>query len=687
MGFKLKINRLLLLFSIFLVLLCCVSLVSASTNNQTDLINSDNTTEITLESIEDNADEPYSSNIDTEELKSTDNIIVNQRNFKMYFDDDGVLKKEYGGKTLTFDGSFKDKGTITIDSPNTIITGRNAVFYDTVFGLKADGVVLSNLNFILNKTYPTNAYSGIFIKANNVTVSNVNIDYKVPLKGTGFAITCNNGYDDIVSVKLINNTINFVGNYGSSGYNYGVIIFHTINATISGNKINCQLPLRDVDWSGQIFIGSSMDSVAAFVADNSLNLFLSNNNITAYVNKRVGSYPTLDCCLIYKCDNAIIEYNNIHEEDLITTKGTRNYLYGLDLYLSEDVIVYKNNISMYTTGGTGSMSTAYPIQVSGTSNVQIAFNNIYSYSNGPNLGIYSNNYYGPTKIDIISNFINITGNAQSGDGMGEWSLVAGIEVQDSNDKIMNNTIIVNTVHEFKKGQNVYGISYSQKTGGTHRYNIQYNNVTTNSEYAVALKGGYTRVSDSIIANNILKTTYAGGDKAAIIKTDKGKRNIIVNNTDGSTLPKQMSNDEYNNLLRNYLTQPSKGEGQGFSGEGQSFIGTGEGTGLNGLNSGNGIKNNGFNGFNPNPSKSQAHNGNVNSTMYTYGSSGVDISSASSSSGAGGRQSQQSDNPKAYEVTKQIEELDEMANIQSIILILLAIGLLIVGYRQKREQEE
>ncbi len=684
MGFKLKINRLLLLFSIFLVLLCCVSLVSASDNSQIDLINSDNTTETTLESVEDDTDEPYSSsNIDTEELRSTDNIIVNQRNFKMYFDDDGVLKKEYGGKTLTFDGSFKDKGTITIDSPNTRITGRNAVFYDTVFGLKADGVILSNLNFVLKKTYPTNEYSGIFIKADNVTVSNVHIDYKVPTQGTGFAITCNNDYDDITDVKLINNTINFVGNYGSTGYNYGVVLFHVENAKVSGNKINCQLPLRDVDWSGEIFIGSSMDSVAGFVADNCPYLLLSNNDINIVANKRTGSLPTLDGCLIYKCDNAIIEYNNIYEEDKVTPKGSASYLYGMDLYLSEEIVVYKNNISLYSTGGNDGNGAAYPIQVSGTSNVQIAFNRITSYSNGPNLGIYSNNFYGPTRIDIMSNFINITGYASSN----SWALVAGIEVQDSDDKIMNNTIIVNTVNKFKKGDNVYGISYSQKTGGTHKYNIQYNNVTTNGQHAVALKGGNTKVSDSIIANNILKTAYAGGDKAAIIMTDKGKGNIIVNNTDGSTLPKQMSDDEYNGLLRNYLTPPSKGEGQGFSGEGQSFIGTGEGTGLNGLNKGNGIKNNGFNGFNPNPSKSQAHNGDVNSTRYTYGSSGVDIASASSSSGAGGRQSQQSDNPKAYEVTKQIEELDEMANIQTIVLILLAIGLLIVGYRQKREQEE
>ena len=201
-------------------------------------------------------------------------------------------------------------------------------------------------------------------------------------KGTGFAITCNNDYDDITDVKLINNSINFVGNDAPFGYNYGVIIFHTINATVSGNKINCQLPLRDVDWSGQIFIGSSMDSVAAFVADNCPNLLFSNNNINAFVNKRVGSYPTLDCCLIYKCDNAIIEYNYIHEEDLISLEGYPSYLYGLDLYLSEDVIVYKNDISLYSTGGNNSNGAAYPIQVSGTSNVQIAFNNITSYNNG-----------------------------------------------------------------------------------------------------------------------------------------------------------------------------------------------------------------------------------------------------------------------------------------------------------------
>ena len=75
----------------------------------------------------------------------------------------------------------------------------------------------------------------------------------------------------------------------------------------------------------------------------------------------------------------------------------------------------------------------------------------------------------------------------------------------------------------------------------------------------------------------------------------------------------MSSDEYNNLLHNYLTPPSKSEseGQGFSGEGKSFIGTDE-EWFKWINPvGNDWKNNGFNaGFNPNHSKSQPLQGHL-----------------------------------------------------------------------------
>ncbi len=119
-----------------------------------------------------------------------------------------------------------------------------------------------------------------------------------------------------------------------------------------------------------------------------------------------------------------------------------------------------NNIAILTTGGMLAAGTAYPIQITGPSKrINITNNDLYSVSNGPNIGIYSQNYYGDTQLYIANNKINITGLA----GNHSWALVAGIEAQDSNDTIVNNTIEVHSVAEVKDNDNIYGISYSQST--------------------------------------------------------------------------------------------------------------------------------------------------------------------------------------------------------------------------------
>ncbi len=511
-DFKLKINKFLLLVLIFSILLSCIGLVSASNSIDDNLTHS--------ASIDDagvgiNNDESYSFNVFSENLKSTnENIVINQRNYKMYFDEGNVLKKDYGGNVITFSGKFTDKGIITIDSPDTKITGRNALFNNTVFNINADGVMLTNLNFVLDKEFSDNEGACVLINGNNVTIYNIDIDYTVPKNVTGFGIYSNGLDEGLSDVKLVNNTVKLQGNALNDGYNYGVVLTNTRDAIVSGNIIDCQLPLRAVNWMAEIYGGISMDSVAGLAADSCKGLRLSNNYVRCVVNGVAQGEPTLDAVLIYACHNSIIENNTIIENDYITQKGNVNYLYGLDLYLSSNVVIYGNNIHIRTSGGKEAHGTAYPIQVTGQAeNIQIAFNNISSYSNGPNIGIYSQNYYGVTQIDIISNFINITGFASKHN----WALVAGIEVQDSDDRIMNNTIIVGTVNEFEKGFNVYGISYSQITVGDHKYNIQYNNVSTNSDYAVALKDGSgSTVVSSIVANNILNGRKYGGNRAVTI---------------------------------------------------------------------------------------------------------------------------------------------------------------------------
>mgnify|MGYP003288396609 CR=1 FL=1 len=80
--------------------------------------------------------------------------------------------------------------------------------------------------------------------------------------------------------------------------------------------------------------------------------------------------------------------------DFITNPGVNNYLYGLDIYNLNNLTVKNNNISIITTGGKLAAGTAYPIQITGPiSNVSITKNDLYSFSNGPNIGVYSQNYY------------------------------------------------------------------------------------------------------------------------------------------------------------------------------------------------------------------------------------------------------------------------------------------------------
>ena len=266
-----KINKFLLLILIFAILLSCISLVSASIDLKDNLTYSTSSNA----NVEIGNDESYSFSV-SDELKSYGNVVVNQKNYKMYFDDNNVLKKEYGGKIITFSGKFTDKGVITIDSPNTKITGRNTLFNNTVFNIKANGVLLTNLNFVLNKEFSDNDYAGVLINGDNVTVYNVNIDYHVPKNITGFGIYSNGLNRDLFNVKLVNNTVKMYGNALKEGYNYGVVLTNTRDAIVSGNTIDCSLPLRAVNWMAEIYGGISMDSVAAFAADSchGLRLFV-----------------------------------------------------------------------------------------------------------------------------------------------------------------------------------------------------------------------------------------------------------------------------------------------------------------------------------------------------------------------------------------------------------------------------
>ena len=377
-------NKILFIFSIMMVLIFGMSLISASTNDNLTMAGAEN--DLVIEDIN---TESYSSlNVlgvqpqDTIE-SSQDSYIINQRNYKMYFDNEGVLKDEYGSKILTFNGEFTDKGVLTINSDNTKITGRNTLFNNTVFNIKANGVMLTNLKFVLNESFKNNADAGIYVTGDNVTVYNIDMAYDTPGDVDAIGVY---SYDN-TGFKLINSSFNYIGHAFRTGYDYDVLLVYSDDALISGNKFNSTLPLREVGYGNSKYGGVGMDTVSVFAAGNSKNLQFTSNDIYSTINfgqYADSRYPTLSTVFIYGCDNSTLNRNNIQVEDLYTRKNQANYLYGIDIHRVNDISIVENQIDIFTYGGHDYLGTAYPIQVEGpANNVKVAYNYLHSVSNGP----------------------------------------------------------------------------------------------------------------------------------------------------------------------------------------------------------------------------------------------------------------------------------------------------------------
>ena len=691
-----KVKRIALLFSIFLILLISIAAVSAA--NADDTLSSGVNEEIVETgigldecslnvpadgSVEDNEDRVLCSDSSSDCADSKSSLKGNGKSSlkdsldSVYYVDsdnldsffaDGFLKDDYADSILVFNGEFNDKGILDIKSSNVTIIGNNSLLKDTVFCLESNNIMLAGLNFVWNREFSDNDNAGILVLGDNCTIYNCTIDYSVPDTTTGFCVYAEGSDGDkIENFTLANSTINFVGNNLHGGWDYCIFVDQVENAMVYGNNINSSLPLRAVNYAFDIFGGVSMEAVGVFVAQSCPNLTFSSNKVFSSVNGGGNSYPTLDTVVIYGCNDAKIENNDIHVEDFNSKDGKDNYLQGIDLYFSNNVTIVHNKIDMITTGGRAGMGTAYPIQVNGPSRgVLIAYNNLTSSNFGPNCGIYSMNYYGQTQNYMISNFINVTGVASTH----YYALVAGIEVQDSDDLIWNNTIIVNNIGEYSDSNNIYGISYSQSTDGNHKYNIQYNNVTTNGRYAVSLSGPQSLVVDSIIANNVLNTNKSSGNRA--VRVGAGYNNTIRNNTDG-VFRNTLNPDDLPDWLKNHKGLVPRIVVPRYYREGSNGSGLTDDEGNGAAPWNTGSNPNGDTVFGSNRDTAPGFGGDA-SPSFTAASPGESGSSAA--------------DPNAYE----IDEHDNVASkssdyLQLGIICIVALLLLIIGYKRQKDKEE
>ena len=524
MNFNKKIYVLLM----FAMLICCVSAASATdVDNITvqddtniianDIVESVDDVELSdsvseSDDVETNDDVSESDDVEITDANKIVNgnnrspILVDIDNYDQYFDDEDGYLTDTSGLPFKFNGIFSglDFTNFIINNDYISIDATNATFYDVGFSFTEGNTTLTGGTFYTTAT--TSVGHVIDISAGDVEVNGLTMKLYAPDDEEFVAINVIDGSD----VEILNNVITYTCNYTNERViNYVIRVKNSPNAVITGNNITAYLPLKDVAYyTGETDM--DWDLVAAVGIENSKEFNLSYNNIKVNVTCVNGWYPTLDSVIVLDSEDAYIGHNNVTEIDNVTQPGSANYLYAIDVYRCNHLNIDDNIIKLRSMGGTyisgtnNGTSTAYGIQLTGGHNVTIANNDIDTRNNGPNAGIYSQNFGGPTNLTIVNNTIYAEGNA----GSHQWSLVTGMELQDNYGYIAGNKITVNNKQGYVSGSNAYGISFSQYGMAAPIFNITNNCVNLiNGDYAVYIQ--YSGMISYVTNNCLTSTNYIG----------------------------------------------------------------------------------------------------------------------------------------------------------------------------------
>ena len=649
----------------------------------------------------------------------------------------GKLRQSDSNSTFSIVEDLSDLGILTILASNVTINGNNHTLRNTAFciGSYVNNVTLNNFTLDVDTNFEDNENAIILIwKSDDVNLFNININQVSPENVDAYAIySLANQYRSNENLKIVNCSINFTANNIYGGRAYAVRLEHSPDAVFSNNVVDAYLPLHTVGFVGTTAVLDS-ELVLAVGVSYCDNLTFDNNTVCANVNAHPAcDNPTLDG--IFICDSVDCRFTNnrLSLYDNVTAYEQINYLYGLDVYRTDNMLIEHNDFHVETIGGTFGMGTAYPIQITGpASDVMIRFNEIFSKSNGPNIGIYSQNYNGANFISILNNHINITGWA----GNHSWALVAGIESQDDNDVIMNNLIEVHNTHEFSKDNNIYGISYSQSTDSVHSYRVINNTVISDGYYlSYMLDADNTTVTNNTLVrtDKYSDTDYDPFRRGDSIGSDtdgvrnnsfSGNRVITIfehalenqdNEIDGGEEFHYDVPGNVNNYTNNLNGSGIKPVLPGFpggnplvpSGDGHSAFNTGDyGNGafpdLSGDDGGSlstrhfGTDADVRNSFSNHGTSSNSFNGhavrNENSSSSNPSIDGVSSSGSSrstgSSAGASGTAGATEDLAKAYEIEERDVLTANSADLSQMLLICLAVLMLVaIGYKRQKDKEE
>ena len=450
-----------------------------------DIIAGENTVEVT-----------YLGFTNSTTFTAQDNVVTPE-NFDKFFDNDGEIR-DIPFDELIFKGEFDAPvEELLIFNPLTI-TGDGAILKNMRIFIDSDDVKLDKLTIVADEEI---GYLIHVDMGSNLDFTNLNVSYSA---GADEAVAVD--IKDATDVRLLNSTIFFESHVTDDTLpSIAVQVVNSQNVLIDGNNITAKLPCVYVNTYDDDYYLMGSNNVNPIRLKNCGNLILTNNNINSTTNDYSADFPTIQSIYIIGCYDSLIDHNNISMIDEMTPAGMDNYLYGIDFGHNRNVTFSYNNFNMSTSGGLDQHGTAYAFQ-GVQSDVIIRGNNITSKSNGPNLGIYVASMFGETsELLIEDNFINVTGSASPS---GNWALVSGIEIQNGNAKIYNNTIYTQNVIPFEKGAYIYGISYAQWMYGDRSFDIQNNTVYTEGAYTISV---INSTSLNVEGNTLYARELAGDD--------------------------------------------------------------------------------------------------------------------------------------------------------------------------------
>lgn len=708
---------------ITILILINISVISANDAEDNNVTLAEDSSNQNIDLSDNILSSPGSEKPDTPDLVDKDYTYVYSSTLDNFFKN-GVLDKKFIGKKLAFSGDFVNIGQLEIDCDDVSIIGEDSNLKNTVFKLTGNRITLKNLNFNIDDSIKSNDGATILVGGNDIDLVNLNISYIVPRDVEAYAIYADGyNYGPLENLRIINSSIYFEGhNDNARKYNCAVKLKDDLNAIVENNTIITSLPLKNIEYTQEGTANLDSAYVYSVGIEGCHGLLFNNNTVISDVNKRPAiEYPTLDGIMLSKSDEMIISNNSIYMTDFVTYPGVENYLYGIDIHDLNDLWIVNNSISMITTGGKLALGTAYPIQIAGpVSGVNIEYNDLYSFSNGPNIGIYSQCSSGETYVSIKYNKINVTGLA----GTEYWALVTGIESQDTFAEILNNQIEVHSIADVGVNDNIYAISYFQSIEGPNTFDIENNIAITDGFYAVHILGSQysSIINNTLISYNDKARTgddaYSLGswehrfednyDNRVIRAIDYFSSRNVVNNdnvieisgTAGSNtinINSVSGNPQSSDIINNPLI-PGYNDLSRISQDIADFS-NGE------INAGstqtNSIE------FSENQNSQYQEDGDAEVYIENGGNakaSNVDgnnlkaVSNSSSSSSIGvssnpirGSQASSSSAGESQSVSKKAYEIEEMMQkeefIPSIFIIIFAIILLIIGYRRKSEYFE